>query len=58
MENFDQVRITRDDNDKEIQRMYFLGNVRHRIGGPAIIRKDGSIQYYVNGKRHRIDGPA
>jgi len=58
MENFDQVRITRDDSGIETQRTHFLGNVYHRIDGPAIIRKDGSIQYYVKGKRHRIDGPA
>ena len=30
----------------------------HRIGGPAIIYKDGSKFWYKNGQRHRTDGPA
>jgi hypothetical protein len=30
----------------------------HRIGGPAIIRSNGTQAYWVDGKRHRTDGPA
>lgn len=30
----------------------------HRLGGPAIIRPDGSEKWYRYGKRHRVGGPA
>jgi len=30
----------------------------HRIGGPAIIWKDGHKQWRRNGVLHRLDGPA
>lgn len=32
--------------------------VFHRIGGPALVRKDGTKEWFLNGRRHRIDGPA
>jgi hypothetical protein len=30
----------------------------HREDGPAIIWRNGLMQWRVNGKRHRLDGPA
>jgi hypothetical protein len=30
----------------------------HRDRGPAVIQKNGTLEYYYEGKRHRIDGPA
>ena len=40
--------------DKE----WFLNGLRHRIDGPAILRRDGSTAWYRHGKFHRLDGPA
>ena len=40
--------------DKE----YFNMGVKHRIGGPAEIRADGTTMYYIDGIRHNEDGPA
>jgi hypothetical protein len=30
----------------------------HCLDGPAIIRKDGTMEWYTNGVRHRNGGPA
>jgi hypothetical protein len=30
----------------------------HGNGVPAVIRRDGSVEYYNHGRRHRTDGPA
>lgn len=32
--------------------------VAHRIGGPAVINRDGTEEYYERGVRHRANGPA
>jgi hypothetical protein len=32
--------------------------VPHRIGGPAIILRDGTEEWYENGVKHRVSGPA
>jgi len=37
---------------------YYFRGVLHRIGGPAIITKEGEEVWYKNGKLHREDGPA
>jgi len=33
-------------------------NMIHRVGGPAIIRSDGTQEWYCMGNRHRSNGPA
>ena len=33
-------------------------NRLHREDGPAVIRKNGTIEYYIHGQRHRLNGPA
>jgi len=37
---------------------YHKGFAFHRIGGPAITRRDGSKEYWVDGVRHNELGPA
>lgn len=37
---------------------YFKDGKLHRVGAPAIITKNGTIEYFINNKRHRDDGPA
>lgn len=39
-------------------KFYFKGSKLHRIGGPAIERKNGDKEWIVNGKLHRTNGPA
>jgi hypothetical protein len=39
-------------------RSYWEGKKLHRVGGPAVIRSDGSQVYYEYDKIHRIGGPA
>ena len=40
------------------KRWYNSKGQRHRINGPAVIYKNGTLLWYVNDKNHRIDGPA
>jgi hypothetical protein len=42
------------DGDKR----WYLNDLLHREGGPAIERPDGSEYWYLNGRLHREDGPA
>jgi len=48
--------------DKEGNKFWYLPskgkNCIHRIGGPAIERVDGVIEWWLNDELHRIDGPA
>ena len=37
---------------------YNLKGQYHRLDGPAIEYKSGSVSWYVNGLCHRLDGPA
>lgn len=37
---------------------YYWDDQEHRLGGPAIILKDGSIQWMKHGQRHNTKGPA
>ena len=37
---------------------WWLNNMLHRNGGPAIEHINGDVEYYENGLRHRTDGPA
>jgi hypothetical protein len=37
---------------------YWIDDMLHRIGGPAVIAKYHTIRYYEFNKLHRIDGPA
>lgn len=39
---------------------YYLNGHRrfHRVGAPALIRKNGTLGWFINGRKHRIDGPA
>jgi len=30
----------------------------HRLGGPAVIRSDGTQKWYLNDQCHRVGGPA
>ena len=38
--------------------IYYLDRKYHRSDGPAIIRRNGDLEWYRNGKRHRSNGPA
>jgi hypothetical protein len=42
----------------EINKRYLKDGEYHRVGGPAIIWKDGSCSYFFQGKKHRTEGPA
>ena len=37
---------------------WWINNVKHRIGFPAVIYADGGNEWWQNGKLHREDGPA
>lgn len=37
---------------------YNSNNQIHRVGGPAVIRRNGQQLYFDNGNLHRDDGPA
>jgi len=44
-------------------KMWFIDNdlyrnALHRINGPAVVFKNGSVEWYIYGKRHHADGPA
>lgn len=30
----------------------------HCVDGPAVIHKDGDVEWWLNGRLHRLDGPA
>ena len=40
--------------------IYYLNNNKaiHRIGGPAVIHRNGDYSWQINEKFHRVDGPA
>ena len=37
---------------------YLVGRQQHRLGGPAIIGPNGTLEWFKNGKHHRVGGPA
>ena len=54
-----KVRIYRDYlKDPGVETSYYLGTLRHRENGPALIHPDGTHDWWYLGKLHRDDGPA
>ena len=33
-------------------------NTWHRLDGPAVVSRKGTLEWWVNDMRHRLDGPA
>ena len=44
--------------DENGTQRYYMNNMLHREGGPAIVCANGNEWWYRNNKEHRIDGPA
>ena len=37
---------------------WMLNGMMHRVGGPALVMKNGQKEWWFHGHRHRLDGPA
>lgn len=44
--------------DKLGNKYWYLNEIPHREGGPAVENSDGTKEWWVNGALHREDGPA
>ena len=44
--------------DFEGNQSWFQNGMLHRVGVPARIRRDGTVEYWQDNQRHRTDGPA
>ena len=58
VEVFDALRYRIEIDMRGTRWYYNCDNQLHRDGGPAVVYKDGHVEWYQNGQLHRIDGPA
>ena len=57
-ELYEALKYRVDVDEYGTRRYYNDAGRLHRLDGPAIVWRSGSMQWWLNGQRHREDGPA